>query len=144
MAQKRKVEENYKAQAEKTTAEALAAASSAKLQHKQDILQLKQQHQSFAVQVETEARTAIDQEAAQMSAAQVQSQQQALEALAKEQVALQVAEVRKHSEHLVASVASLPLVAKRGSECATGKSYAVPAMIGIVLIGINAHVLNLS
>ena len=40
-AQKRKVEEHYKAQAEKTKAEALAADSAAKLQHEPEILQLK-------------------------------------------------------------------------------------------------------
>ena len=37
-AQKRKVEELYKAQAEKAKAEALAVASTAKLQHEQEIL----------------------------------------------------------------------------------------------------------
>ena len=51
-----------------------------------------------------------------MSAAQVQSQQQALEAFAREQVALQVAEVRKHSEHLVASAQQAQLLVFQQNE----------------------------
>ena len=74
-ARKRKVEELYKAQAEKSKTEALAAAATAKLQHEQEILQLQQKHQAFAAQVEAQAMSAIDQEAAKKSAAQVQSQQ---------------------------------------------------------------------
>ena len=72
-AQKRKVEEHYKAQAEKAKAEALAAAATAKHQHEQEILQMQQKHQAFAAQVEAQASSAIEQEAAKKSAAQVQS-----------------------------------------------------------------------
>ena len=51
--------------------------------------------------------TTIDQEAAkkcaaQECAAQVQSLQQALEALVRDQGAFQIAEIRKHIDHLVA------------------------------------------
>ena len=42
--QKRKVEELYEAQVEKTKAEALAAAAAAKHQHEQEILQMQQKH----------------------------------------------------------------------------------------------------
>ena len=77
---------------------------------------MQQKHQAFAAQVEVQASSAIDQEAAKKSAVHVQSQQKALETLARESVALQVADINAKSDLMVASAQQAQLLVAQKNE----------------------------